>query len=253
MRSSWRPFWDLGCEVEKWWQLFCRGRETSEFVRRLNKGKVGLVDGLVQIKRWDCVCVRFLFDRSGYRLESIWKRCSTIPLQENEVCVLLVAQRGGWGELGKCRKSCMHRRTTSKFSRQVWCRFFPRSETPGKRLLAILLVSQKFLCLSGGDLLHGTRFLRHFTFFMTLTPKKHHLSHMSHVCVALVFSARQSAVLLLLHPAWRVIKTRRQRPNAKATRQRQSTVKEWEFQEVWRPFLSFRTLELSCIWPVSFD
>ena len=99
------------------------------------------------------------------------------------------------------------------------------------RLLAILLVSKKFLCLSGGDLLHGIRLLRHFTFSMTLTPKKHHLSHMSHVCVALVFSARQTVLLLLLllllHPAWRVIKTRsgptpKRRGNAK-----QSTVKEY--------------------------
>ena len=46
-------------------------------------------------------------------------------------CVLLLAQRGGWGELGKCRKSCMHRRTTSKFSRQVWCRFFSKIGNAG--------------------------------------------------------------------------------------------------------------------------
>lgn len=107
---------------------------------------------------------------------------------------------------------------TSKFSRQVRgarCRFFPRSETPSTWLLAILLVSQKFLCLSGGYLLPGTRLLRHSSFFMAHIPKKHHPSHVGRYlrCIGF-FSARQ---LHSLHGA--VMLKTRSGPTPRAVRQ----------------------------------
>ena len=120
-------------------------------------------------------------------------------------CVLLLAQRGGWGELGKCRKSCSTV-TTSKFSRQVWCRFFQDRK---RRALGCLLIclrpkgsSACLVSISCRDQVASSFFFLH----MTNILKKHYLPHKFNICVALVFFLLANAIAINLHGA--VIKTR---------------------------------------------